>query len=174
MRTSKVMLNILSVVCFIYGALYIFSLVFIPIGIYCFLAGRRFSYKAEHPDDTNYMSNKIFRNYVIFVSIFCLPFGLLSIIPYIYFTGHNIKITNSETEVAPDSTEQYTVSSVESKTEEGDGKDEVVKVDAYVPTTESEKQEKFETLKRFHEKGIITDDEFEMAKQELYGKDKKD
>ena len=48
MKASKVLLNIMSVVCYVYGALYLFSLVFIPVGVYCFIAARRFSYKAEH------------------------------------------------------------------------------------------------------------------------------
>ena len=94
MKKSKLLLNLTSFFCFIYFALYIFTLVFIPIGIYCYIAGKNFSYKAEHLDDTMKLSNINFKRYVIFVSIFCFPFGLLVIIPYRYLTSNNIVITN--------------------------------------------------------------------------------
>lgn len=94
MKISKVILNIESVVCFVFGALYSFSLVFIPVGVYCFIAGRRFSYKAEHLDNDMFLSNKHFKYYVVFASIACFPLGLLSIIPYVLVVGNRIKITN--------------------------------------------------------------------------------
>ena len=172
MKASKVILNILSVICFIYGALYLFTLVFIPVAIYCFLAGRRFSYKADNPDDTNNVSNNSFKGYVIFVSIFCLPFGLLSIIPYIYLTGHNVKITEVKDENEGQG-ENNTVTWIQGQSGAEENKGEALKVEADVPVTESEKQAKYEKLKNFHEKGIINDEEFEMAEQELFGKDKK-
>ena len=164
MKSSKAILNILSVVCFIYGALYLFSLVFIPIAIYCFLAGRRFSYKAEHPYDLNYISNKNFRNYVIFTCIFCFPFGLLSIIPYVYLASNNVKVTDENY----DEGEKYIITDSEPQEV---FKHDTTEVEADVPETDAEKQEKFEKLKKFHEKGIITDDELELAKEQLFGKD---
>ena len=97
MKSSKVLLNITSFFCFIYFAIYIFTLVFIPIGIYCFIAGKTFSYKAEHLDETMRISNQQFKNLVIFVSIFCFPFGLLSIIPYLKLTSNNVVISDAET-----------------------------------------------------------------------------
>ncbi len=162
MKTSKVILNIMSVVCFIYGALYIFSLVFIPVGIYCFIAGRRFSYKAEHLQDVFFMNNIIFRNYVIFASILCFPFGLLSIIPYYILTSNKISVQNVE--------DQNSAEPVEIKTEE-------VKIEETASTnteeTLTEKKEKFEKLKKFNEKGLITDDELEQARVQLFGKEDK-
>ena len=66
MKATKVLLNITSFFCFIYFALYIFTLVFIPIGIYCFLAGKRFAYKADHLGDNYKLTNINFKKYVIF------------------------------------------------------------------------------------------------------------
>ena len=97
MKSSKILLNIMSVVCFIYGALYVFSLVFIPVGIYCFIAGRRFSFKAEHLDDKMFLNDNDFKSYVIFSSIVCFPLGLLSIIPYMFLTNNNVKISTHQT-----------------------------------------------------------------------------
>ena len=96
MKKNKVLLNILSVICFIYGALYVFSLVFIPVGIYCFSAGKKFSYKAEHLLDNFSVDKKIMNGYTIFVSIACFPFGLLSIIAYLGVYGNNVKIETTE------------------------------------------------------------------------------
>ena len=69
MKLNKVLLNIASVFCFIFGAVYIFSLVFIPIGVYCFVAGKKFSYKADHLLDSYAVDKKMLFAYSIF-SIF--------------------------------------------------------------------------------------------------------
>lgn len=162
MKASKVLLNIMSVVCFIYGALYIFSLVFIPIGIYCFIAGRRFSYKAEHIDDVFAIDNKIFRNYVIFVSIFCFPFGLLSIIPFYLLTSNKVKVQTVDKQ-AEEKNEPTTAESIETKPEE-------VVVEESKPEKETmeEKRAKYEKLKKFNEKGLITDDELKQAYDQMF------
>ncbi len=160
MKASKVLLNIMSVVCFIYGALYVFTLVFIPIGIYCFIAGRRFSFKAEHLDDFFTINNKVFRNYVIFSSIFCFPFGLLSIIPYCILTGNNIKVQSVENSSEKFESERNVQSEDETQLNPNQ-------------ETLAEKKEKFEKLKKFNEKGLITDDELEQARVQLFGDDEK-
>lgn len=185
MKGSKILLNIMSVICFIYGALYVFTLVFIPIGIYCFIAGKRFSFKAEHLDDKIFLSDYNFKCYVIFVSIACFPLGLLSIIPYIILTSNNVKISNhSNTGFKGKET------NVENSTQVGDS-DEVkneslnddainIEKDAEVvekvkaqkddEMSEEEKQAKFKKLQNFRDKGIITDEELELAREQLFGK----
>lgn len=175
MKVSKVLLNIMSVVCFLYGALYVFSLVFIPVGIYCFIAGRKFSYKAERLNDTMFMSNENFKYYVIFASIACFPLGLISIIPYVLIVGNKIKITETESlHIQKDEEESVVVSGVE--TEANDSKEEVaeepkeVSAEQNSELTEEEKQEKFKKLQQFRDKGIITEEELELAKEQLFGK----
>lgn len=178
MKISKVLLNIESVVCFIFGALYVFSLVFIPIGIYCFIAGRRFSYKAEHLDDTLFLSNKDFKGYVIFVSIACFPLGLLSIVPYVLIVGNKIKITNSDglhvqSHENETSAANVSVSDVEKESEEETIKPEEpkqVEIQKDDELSNEEKQAKFEKLQSFRDKGIITDEELEQAREQLFGK----
>lgn len=175
MKVSKVLLNIMSVVCFLYGALYVFSLVFIPVGIYCFIAGRRFSYKAERLNDTMFMSNENFKYYVIFASIACFPLGLISIIPYVLIVGNKIKITETESlHIQKDEEESVVVSYVEN--EANGSKEEVseepkeVSAEQNSELTEEEKQEKFKKLQQFRDKGIITEEELELAKEQLFGK----
>lgn len=183
MKSSRILLNIMSVICFIYGALYVFTLVFIPLGVYCFIAGRRFSFKAEHLDDTMYMSNYHFKCYVIFVSIVCFPLGLLSIVPYLYLTTHNIKVSNFEnnshnSDVQVTEPEREIFDSKEKNFENNEIENnstevEVVKPQKEEEMTEEEKLSKFRKLQNFRDKGIITDEELELAKEQLFGKDKK-
>ena len=168
MKISKILLNIMSVVCFVYGALYVFSLVFIPVGIYCFIAGRRFSYKAEHIDNTMFMSNKDFKAYVIFASIACFPFGLLSVIPYIMIVGNRIKISETKESI-------FSVSDVDSEnqsTEKESEKEEPRQVEIQKDSelSDEETQAKFAKLQSFREKGIITEEELELAPEQLFGK----
>ena len=172
MKSTKVLLNVMSVVGFIYGALYCFSMVFIPVGIYCFIAARRFSYKAEHLFDDYAVTNKTIKNFTIFVCIACFPFGLLAIIPCYNLLTKNIKIKGfnytDTRDVAPE-----TEVKIETIVEENQDKKEEMKEEPQVEETEEEKKEKFEKLKNFNKKGIITDDELEMARKQLFG-DKED
>ena len=164
MNYSKILLNITSVFCFIFFALYTFSLVFIPIGIYCFLAGKKFAYKAEHLEETLRFSNREFKYYVIFVSIFCFPFGLLSILPYKKLASNNVTVTSvEETPVG------YTVETV--ATDEPAKEEKPIETVAETNVeTEAEKMEKYKKLQNFKEKGLITEEELEQAREQLFGK----
>ena len=165
MKASKIMFNIMSVICFIYGTLYIFSLVFIPIGVYCYVAAKRFSFKAENMMDSYTISNKALKNHVIFVCIACFPLGLLSIIPYLLVVSNNISIETTQTEEKSEDVERDV--QIEGKKDK-----EPESVEPHTEQTEAEKFEKFEKLKKFHEKGIITDEELEMARVQLFGSEK--
>ena len=168
MKYSKVLLNITAFFCFVFFALYTFSLVFIPIGIYCFLAGKKFAYKAENPNDQFKFSNKEFKFYVIFVSIFCFPFGLLSIIPYMHLASNNVFVsTISVNTKEPDEVRVTDVEETETSEPQEEKEAEVVQetnVETY-----SEKMEKFRKLQNFKEKGLITEEELEQAREQLFG-----
>lgn len=164
MKASKILFNISAVICFICGALYLFSLVFIPIGIYCFIAAKRFVYKADNMSDIITLPNNILKNWVIFASIACFPLGLISAIAYVVLTSNNVSITNPEND-----TEATNVTISNSEETEEYQKPEPIAVEAHKEETLEEKQEKFEKLKKFHEKGIITDDELRIAKEQLFG-----
>ena len=58
----------------------------------------------------------------------------------------------------------------EEKTEEEPK--ETVEVEIHTPETDAEKAEKLEKLERFRQNGLITQEEFEQAKQDLYGENK--
>ena len=168
MKANKVLLNIVSVFCFLFGACYIFSLVFIPLGIYCFSAGKLFSSKADHLLDNFVADKKLMRNYTIFVSIVCFPFGLLSLIAYFGIYGNNVKVQTAES-VKIEPVEETVEGSVEVETKEVTEE----KIEEVTEETEAEKLEKLEKLRKFKEKNIISEEEFEMAKEQMFGKDKK-
>lgn len=178
MRGAKVLLNISSVFCFIYGAVYIFSLVFIPIGIYCFIAGKRFSYRAANLDDCVKVPNKYFKNYVIFASIACFPFGMLSIYPYIVLTGNNVKVNAVKTDKIEFYDEDIYGNGEASGGVDGGRAEEFEKseqdeVDGdFGAVSDEEKREQYEKLVNFNKKGLITDAELEQAREQLFGADK--
>ena len=171
MRTTKTLLNVSAFICFVFGAVYLFTLVFIPIGIYCFIAAKRFAYRADHMFETFAVNNQTLKNYTIFASIACFPLGLLSIIPYLMIVGNKVKISgfnvvsNDEQDVKK---QEKIVEIVETSMNEQAEKFEEVKEEPIVETeTEEEKLEKLKKLENFKEKGIITEEEFEMAKEQL-------
>ena len=167
MKKTKITLNILAVISFIFGALYCFSLVFIPVGVYCFAAGKLFAYKADHMMDSYSADKKTLTRYFIFVAIACFPLGLLSGLAYMFLYGNNVKVQEFNyvkiTDVAPEEKQQ------EAKVEETEIKEEV-KEEPVQEETEEEKLEKLKKLENFKEKGIISEEEFEMAKQQTFGK----
>lgn len=170
MKKAKVTLNILAVISFLFGALYCFTLVFIPIGVYCFAAGKLFSYKAEHMLDSYTADKKTLTRYFIFVAIACFPLGLVSGLAYLFLFGNNVKVEELNyvkiTDVAPEekqeSTDAETNVKEEVKEELADEKPQ--------EETEEEKLEKLSKLENFKEKGIISEEEFEMAKEQMFGK----
>lgn len=169
MKKNKVLLNILSVICFIYGALYVFSLVFIPIGIYCFSAGKKFSYKADHLLDNFSVDKKIMKGYTILVSIACFPFGLLSIITYLGIYGNNVKIETTDfIKANSEDIKSEQSKNTESEKSKVDSQNENDK--SQTEETESEKLEKLEKLRNFRDKNIITEEEYEMARDQILGK----
>lgn len=159
MKASKILLNICSFACFVYFALYLFSLVFIPVGIYCFLAGKLFCYKADHPEDDMKISKTKFKAYVIFASIACFPFGLLSIIPYYFLASNKIRVSGVSESQPQSEPQPEPVAEVVTPT---------------VEETEAEKMEKFKKLQSFKEKGLITEEELEQAREQLFGSSDKD
>lgn len=173
MKTTKILLNIMSVICFIYGAFYLFSLVFIPVAVYCFLAGKRFSYKAEHLYDTFTVTNQTLKNYTIFVCIACFPLGLLALIPYYLIVSNNVKISGFKVSSNDDVAGQEVNDVKQESVKQEEVKTEVEKQPEEVKEpveTEEEKLEKFKKLENFKEKGIITEEELEMAREQLFGK----
>jgi biopolymer transport protein ExbB/TolQ len=114
--------------------------------------------------DNYAIDQKAMRNYSIFVSIVCFPLGLLSLIEYFRIYGNNIKVETTKVIKTELNEEQRLHEDADFIPDE---KQEEIKEE-----TEEEKLEKLEKLRNFKEKGIITEEEFEMARQQMFG-DKK-
>lgn len=170
MKKTRIVLDILSVISFVFGALYCFTLVFIPVGVYCFSAGKLFSSKADHLLDNYSTDKKTMVRYFIFVAIVCFPLGLLSILAHAFLYGNNVKVDNFNyvkiTTVEPEEKEESKDNSDEKQEEPA--AEEPVKEEQ--TETEEEKLEKLAKLENFKEKGIITEEEFEMAREQMFGK----
>lgn len=165
MKLNKLLLNVSAVISFIFGAFYIFSLVFIPVGIYCFVAGRKFSHKADHMMDNYSVDQKAMQAYVIFASITCFPLGLLSLIAYFRIYSNNVKV---------ETTKVVNIQESENLAKNEDADFVVEETNEEVKEeSEEEKLEKLEKLRKFKEKGIITEEEFNMAKEQMFGKEDK-
>ena len=173
MKLTKVLLNVSAFICFIFGAVYLFTLVFIPIGIYCFIAAKKFAYRADHMFETYAVSNQVLKNYTIFACIACFPLGLLAIVPYLMLTGNKVKISgfNVVSSDEKDVKKQENIAKIveESASEQPEKfeQPEPEKVEETAIESEEEKLEKLKKLENFKEKGIITEQEFEMAKEQL-------
>ena len=165
MKLNKILLNVSAVFCFIFGAFYIFSLVFIPVGIYCFIAGKRFSYKADHLLDNYAVDKKVLKRYSIFSSIVCFPFGFIALIAYLRIYSNNVKIETTESLKNKSTDDESLVQDNEIELEKQSIQESIKE------ETEEEKLEKLEKLRKFKEKGIITEEEFNMAKEQMFGKE---
>ena len=157
---ASVWCYISGIIAFCAGVVYSLSLLFIPIAIYLFIYASRYFSMAKLSDGEFSYSKPILVSQAVVVSIFAFPFGLISLIPMYIAGSHNIKITNSE-RINNQQTEHY---------------EEPIKADVSGVTTiqeednqniDDEKLEKIEKLARFRKQGLLTQEEFEEAKNKL-------
>jgi flagellar biosynthesis component FlhA len=115
--------------------------------------------------DSYSADKKTLSRYFVFVAIVCFPLGLISGLAYLFLYGNNVKVEEFNyvkiTDVAPEEKQE------EPQTEEvkEEQQEEPVQEE-----TEEEKLEKLKKLENFKEKGIISEEEFEMAKEQMFGK----
>ena len=145
-------LYLLAVLCGAFGIILCFTFILIPIGIYL-IAGCSF-YKSlanvTEADLSLYV--KTLSYWSIFVSIVMFPIGLISLIPYFLAKSNNVKITNAKEEFE---------SQPETQSQSGEAEQIVVS---------EEEMQKFLEIKKYHEQGIISDEEFEKAKSVIFKK----
>lgn len=157
MKKTKIIFNILTVFAYFYALLFCATMVLIPLGIYGIIAAHRFSDFAEYTPFQLSQNKTRITNWIIFGCFGIFPFGLLGLL-CLSDLNNNIDVQsaendkNSETESQQNSTEH-----------------EKVEVEIHTPQSESEKAEKLAKLKRFKENGLITEEEYQQAKNDLYG-----
>ena len=152
-----------ATICYISGAIYCASLLFLPLAIYFFIYGNRYLRFAKITDGELYIIKNYLTSSAIYVSIFAFPIGLISIIPAFMAGSNNIKVQTNKFEQNNSTTNE---------------EEQVVKADTIEITEVShdekklteEDLEKIEKLTRFKEQGLLSREEFEEAKNQLLNK----
>ena len=146
---------ILTVLGYAAGIILFASLIFIPVGIYL-IAGAITYYKlARVSDNELYYYANLLKNWSIFFSIFLFPLGLISIIPFKLASSNNIKVSSFD-EKTENQRESGSKNADEKQTEQ--------------VIVSQEAMEKFMEIKKYHDNGLITDAEFERAKESIFKK----
>lgn len=151
MKKNYVVFNILTVVAYFYGVILCASLVLIPLGVYAVISAHRYSEFAEMTLVQLSQNKNRIKKWVVFGCVIYFPIGLLGLLT-LSSIDNNVVVEDAQ----PESTES------EKKEEQP-----AVEVEVHVPTTEAEKNEKLAKLERFKQNGLITEEEFEQAKQQL-------
>lgn len=142
-----------SILGYIAGVGYCFTLILIPLAVYCFIGARRNVEWSEMSEGQVATHKKEIRNWSIFFSIAIFPLGLFSIAPAIICSKYNVVITNVEEPVQVVETQES------QETEKEEQKAEVLS-----------DEETIAKLKNLLDEGLITEEEFARAKKEIIDK----
>ena len=151
---SKIWCIISAIINILSGIGFCFTLILIPLGIFCFIAAKRYFAWAECSDVELINQKDSLRNWAIFTSIVNFPIGLISIIPLV-LCDNNVSVSNVKDAPTVHQTSEEVVQETEKKEE--------------VDTEFSE----LETLKKLADlkaEGLITEEEYERAKSEVLNK----
>jgi len=173
-RTS-VWAYILVFLGYFYGTMFCLTLFLIPLGIYIF-SGAIFYQRIAALDDVQLLYYKdALRNWAIFYSIILFPIGLLSIIPYKIATSNNIRVTSTEQSDFSQESKQSTAADVVDLSSEPveNNNSSNLNAEAEQVVVSEENMQKFLQLKKYHDDGLITDGEYERAKDAIFGKTSK-
>ena len=145
---------------YIAGIAYCLSLLFLPIGIYCIIYGNRFLAVSRLTDSQLAYAKQALLIPTIFTVILAFPIGLIALVPYFMAGASNVTVSGAtQSQVPPEG--------------------ETVKVDVDTVTIQKEENnsdltssdlEKLEKLASFRRQGLLTDDEYNQAKEQLMNK----
>ena len=158
MNKSSVWCTIMAVLGFIFGVGYCFTIILIPVAIYCFIGAKRYMEWANLTDSQLVVKKQSLINWAIFFSIVGFPLGLISIVPACMISNNNIVDTDVKTEDAEKTTASETETGNETK-----------------ETVEEEELSDIETIEKLNnlkEEGLITEEEYARAKDEVLNKKK--
>lgn len=142
--------TIMGIIGYITGVAYCFTLILIPVAVYCFIGARKYIEWSSLTDGQLAQYKQKLTNWAIFFSIVGFPIGLLSIVPACLISN-NVTITNVEEPKAEETKNEQPVNETQEK-EKKSPEDKLATI------------EKLENLKK---EGLITEEEFERAKKEV-------
>jgi len=147
---NSIWCTIMGILGFVLGVSYCFTLILIPLAVYCFIGAKKYIDYSALTDSELALQKKSLTNWAIFFSIVGFPIGLLSLFPAM-LAGNNVTITT---------TSEPNVGNAEAK-------EETVKPSETHVEDSLETIAKLENLKK---EGLITEEEFERAKSEVLSK----
>ena len=141
----------LSILGYVLGVACCFTLVLIPLAVYCFIGAKKYMMFSEMSDAMICSQKNALTNWAIFFSIVGFPIGLISIVPAVFVSQNNVVVSNVEEEkkTAPESQK----SEEEPKEEKNTTND----------------LETLEKLKHLLDEGLITQEEYNRAKADVLG-----
>ena len=145
---SSVWCTIMGILGYIFGIGFCFTLILIPVAIYCFIGAKKYIEWSAVSDSELASQKKSLTSWAIFFSIVGFPFGLLSIVP-VALCSNNVVVTNAS-EPNEGNKENSEAQEKETKTDSVENRMETIA--------------KLESLKK---EGLITEEEFERAKKEV-------
>lgn len=160
---ATIWLYISMVLGYIWGCALILSLIFLPLGIYAISGANLYHDCTQVTDSELYCVSKRLTNWAIFFSIIFFPFGLLTIIPAYIASNNKIKVVSNDSDEFD--ANSYMANVV--KENEANYSGSASPVEQRVVSAED--MEKFEELKKYKEQGLITEEEFQRAKHEIFG-----
>lgn len=137
-----------SIIGYIVGVAYCFTLILIPLAVYCFIGARKNVEWSEMTDGQIASYKESMKKWAIFFSIVAFPIGLFSIVPAVICANNNVVVSNIEND-----NQETKVQQVKEETEE---KTEVLS-----------DEETIAKLKSLLDEGLITEEEFARAKKEV-------
>ena len=163
MKKCNIVFNILTVIAYFYGIVLCATLVLIPLGVYAVISAHRYSDFAGYSQFQLSQNKQNIKKWIAFGCVLYFPFGLLGLL-CLSEINNNIVVEDSA-QTQEQSSSQDGQSAVEAQ-------EQTVEVEIHNPQTQAEKAEKLEKLERFRQNGLITNEEFEQAKSQLYDTDK--
>ena len=159
MNKSSLWLNLTGVICYILGVSLVATLILIPVGVYCFIAGAKYFSWANLNDMELYNQKNLLKNWAIFVSIIAFPIGLVSIIPVLK-TGNNPVVTDVKPEQKSETKEGVNpeINGIKGETTNEPKAEHI---------NQTSKEETVAKLKKFKDDGLITESEYKRAISEL-------
>ena len=141
----------MGILGYVLGIACCFTLILIPLAVYCFIGARKYMMFAEMSDAQICAFKQSLTNWAIFFSIVGFPIGLISIIPALIVNNNNVTVTD--------------VKEQEIKTAQEQVQEEVKKENS--EENKSNDLETLEKLKHLLDEGLITEEEYERAKKDI-------
>lgn len=160
MNKSSVWCTIMAILGFIFGVGYCFTIILIPVAIYCFIGAKRYMEWANLTDSQLVVKKQSLINWAIFFSIVGFPLGLISIVPACMISNNNIVVTDVKTEAEDKDKAAASETETDNETKE---------------TVEEEELSDIETIEKLNnlkKEGLITEEEYARAKDEVLNKKK--